>query len=296
MKGKEKMLDKKRMNFKLEKVTIQQVSEKQMFRNESSKKKSLQERGITLIALVVTIIILLILAGVTLNMALSQDGLFSKTQEAADKYKKAQEDEELEIEKIEYVADGKDIKEMQKISSKEEFISFRDKVNQGENFDNTLIKLSSDLDLENKEWTPIGTVEHPFNGVFNGNGHKITNIKTNPEEEYQGLFGVNAGIIKNIGIESGEIKGMTYVGGIAAFSSGNIENCYNKTNISMNSAGSSTLGVGGVPRAGVGGIVGILGGDSDVYHCYNNGKIEATEKNNGAKFRCYCRWNMWWIF
>ena len=56
--------------------------------------KKKKELGITLIALVVTIIILLILAGVTLNMALSQNGLFSRAQNAADKYKKAQEDEE----------------------------------------------------------------------------------------------------------------------------------------------------------------------------------------------------------
>ena len=52
-----------------------------------------KQRGITLIALVVTIIILLILAGVTLNMALSGDGLFSRARNATDKYKKAQEDE-----------------------------------------------------------------------------------------------------------------------------------------------------------------------------------------------------------
>ena len=78
MKEKEKMLDKKILNFKSKKIT---------------KKKSLQEKGITLIALVVTIIILLILAGVTLNIALSDNGLFSKTKEAAEKYKKAQEDE-----------------------------------------------------------------------------------------------------------------------------------------------------------------------------------------------------------
>ena len=50
------------------------------------KKQNLKEKGITLIALVVTIIILLILAGVTLNMALSRDGLFSRARNATDKY------------------------------------------------------------------------------------------------------------------------------------------------------------------------------------------------------------------
>ena len=40
-------------------------------------KKVLKERGITLIALVVTIIILLILAGVTLNIVLSEKWVIS---------------------------------------------------------------------------------------------------------------------------------------------------------------------------------------------------------------------------
>ena len=66
----------------------------------NKKKQKLKEKGITLIALVVTIIILLILAGVTLNMALSGDGLFSEAREAAEKYKKAQEDEAKLISEI----------------------------------------------------------------------------------------------------------------------------------------------------------------------------------------------------
>ncbi len=73
------------------------------------KRKKLKEKGITLIALVVTIIILLILAGVTLNMAISGDGLFSKARNAADKYKKAQEDEGELIDDI--------TRDMEKLSS-----------------------------------------------------------------------------------------------------------------------------------------------------------------------------------
>ena len=65
-----------------------------------AKKQKLQERGITLIALVVTIIILLILSGVTLNIALSDNGLFSKTKKATEDYKEAQSDEEDAIRQI----------------------------------------------------------------------------------------------------------------------------------------------------------------------------------------------------
>lgn len=41
------------------------------------------ERGITLVALVVTIVVLLILAGVTVTYALSNNGIFTKAQDTA---------------------------------------------------------------------------------------------------------------------------------------------------------------------------------------------------------------------
>ena len=276
MKGKERMSNKNNMTLKLEKMTISQVSENQVSRNGLSKKKILQERGITLIALVVTIIILLILAGVTLNMALSQNGLFSKTQEAADKYKQAQEDEEIEVEKIEYAAEGKEIKEVEKISDKAGFENFIKEVNEGEKtFENTLVKLYCDIDLQNEEWTPIGTTDKPFNGIFNGNGHKITNLKiTSTGEEPSGLFGCATGIIENIGIESGSITASGIVGGIVGSFTGTIENCYNKVNITANIKGSATEND---RTAGVGGIVGKNKGDVNIIRCKNTGDITVTE-------------------
>ncbi len=85
MKEKRKTLDNKDKNLKFKKI---------------SKKQKLQELGITLIALVVTIIILLILAGVTLNIALSDGGLFNKTKKATEDYKEAQSEEEESIRQI----------------------------------------------------------------------------------------------------------------------------------------------------------------------------------------------------
>ena len=41
-----------------------------------------QNKGITLIALVVTIVVLLILAGITINLILGDEGIFRKAQEA----------------------------------------------------------------------------------------------------------------------------------------------------------------------------------------------------------------------
>lgn len=63
---------------------------KELFRNK---------KAITLIALVITIIVLLILAGVTVA-TLSNSGLFEKTQEAKEKWENAKETEETGIGKM----------------------------------------------------------------------------------------------------------------------------------------------------------------------------------------------------
>ena len=51
------------------------------------------EHGVTLIALVVTIIVLLILASVTISTIFSDNGIIKKAQEAANKTKEAVEQE-----------------------------------------------------------------------------------------------------------------------------------------------------------------------------------------------------------
>lgn len=56
-----------------------------------------QEKGITLIALVITIIILLILAGITLNLVLGENGIISRTKISVETYKKEQVREELQL-------------------------------------------------------------------------------------------------------------------------------------------------------------------------------------------------------
>ena len=61
------------------------------------RKKSMRDEGITLVALVVTIIILLILAGVTINMVLGQNGLIEKSKTAKGKYENAALDEKAQL-------------------------------------------------------------------------------------------------------------------------------------------------------------------------------------------------------
>ncbi len=51
---------------------------------------SLGEKAITLIALVITIVILLILAGVTITMTLGQNGLFTRAKAVIKAYEQAE--------------------------------------------------------------------------------------------------------------------------------------------------------------------------------------------------------------
>lgn len=60
-------------------------------------KKKIENAGITLIALVITIVILLILAGVTLNLVLGDNGIIGKAKDAKDKMFTAQMKETLTL-------------------------------------------------------------------------------------------------------------------------------------------------------------------------------------------------------
>ena len=78
-----------------------------------NKKTKIQEnKAITLIALVITIIVLIILAGVTINLTLGQNGLFTRAKTAREEYSTAEVKEKLEQEilniQIQAVQEGKD--------------------------------------------------------------------------------------------------------------------------------------------------------------------------------------------
>ena len=78
-------------------------------RNIKSKSKS--DRAITLIALVVTIIVLLILAGVTINSVVGTDGVIKKSKVSGNEYKKESEEKEKSIKELENITD--DVNETQ---------------------------------------------------------------------------------------------------------------------------------------------------------------------------------------
>ena len=65
-----------------------------------TKFKNKQEKGITLIALVVTIVVLLILAGVSISLVLNNNGVISKAKDAKNQYAEAQTNEEKQLNEV----------------------------------------------------------------------------------------------------------------------------------------------------------------------------------------------------
>lgn len=102
------------------------------------------------------------------------------------------------------------------IKDAKELAFFRDQVNNGTNYENTFFQLVTDIDLNSREWTPIGNLSNSFRGVFDGAGHIISSAKitistlaTNSVTTY-GIFGSIGGgnskcIVKNVEFDSIEI-------------------------------------------------------------------------------------------
>ena len=88
------------MKGEFKKMNIKEESQKNTNLKEHKitiKKLKRQVKGITLIALVVTIIVLLILAGVAINLTVGDNGLFRRAQNATDTWQDASEREAIEL-------------------------------------------------------------------------------------------------------------------------------------------------------------------------------------------------------
>lgn len=67
--------------------------------------------------------------------------------------------------------------------------------------------IMNDIDLSGVDWTPIGSEENPFEGILNGNGHKISNMTINAnngtETSNVGFIGkANNASISNLVLEN----------------------------------------------------------------------------------------------
>ena len=128
---------------------------------ENNKKK---ERGITLIALVITIIVLLILAGVSISMLTGENGILTQAQKAKNETENAARQEEMDLAEIEAAITGKDVPIIQVddknpgqleqendttfvINSIEDLVFFSHDVTNGTTYEGKTVKLGTNLDF-----------------------------------------------------------------------------------------------------------------------------------------------------
>ncbi len=88
--------------------------------------------------------------------------------------------------------------------------------NAGTSFAKMNIVLANDIDLAGEEWTPIGTSNNPFSGIFDGNGKTVSNLKISGNNSSVGLFGKTTnGEVKNLTVENAAVSGYLEVGAVA---------------------------------------------------------------------------------
>ena len=156
-------------------------------------------------------------------------------------------------------------------------------VNNGNTFSGKTVYLGNNIDLDNREWTPIGkgvltdnitsSTLYGFAGNFDGNNYIISNLTMNYNlTSCVGLFGLLYGDVYDLGLENTDISASisyeSYVGNIVGVVfGGNITRCYVKDcEISSYSTKASIHG----------GIVGLIDGDAVVENCYAVGSVEGN--------------------
>ena len=170
-------------------------------------------------------------------------------------------------------------------------------VNGGESYADTYFVLTANIDLGNKDWTPIansfsdallgGSNYRIFAGNFDGKGYTISNVsigsETTPfESDVFGLFGATGGKISNLNLDTVSIHGIAkvasigavvgFAGGLVGSSGGSIENCH-VTGLTMDMSAPSNVYAAAY---WVGGLVGALDGTQLINECSVSGGI--TEK------------------
>lgn len=142
----------------------------------------------------------------------------------------------------------------------------------------TYFTLTSDIDLQGIEWTPLNdrADEYSLWITLNGNGHVIRNLTTSRTCYYGSFFGVLCGECKNVGFENVNIFCTGYGAGAVAGYLGHaaypnvsvIENCY------------ATGRVSGQGYAG--GLVGNVGSKSVLNNCFSSVDVNSISSYAGG--------------
>lgn len=162
--------------------------------------------------------------------------------------------------------------------------------------------LDKDGDLNDpanfKLWTPIGTLNSPFTGTFDGNNKTISGLYFNDSgKDDVGLFGCvgTNGTVKDVTLADSYVSGKSYVGGICGMNNGGtVEGCRNSGKVSgkgyvggvcgynKGSTLEKSYNTGDVSGTGdsVGGVCGY--NEGTLQECYNNGDVSGTMNRVGG--------------
>ena len=291
------------------------------------RKQKNKEKGITLIALVVTIIVLIILAGVSISMIVGDNGIITQAQRAKQETEQARQNEEKSLKYLEasmqelitgevqaYPVDDDTPGELDgagtstepfKVESIEDLVALSNIVNTGSNngkvytnntFSGEYIELTQTLDfnydgsyaLENS-LEPGGLKDRLVNGEFEaiGDNYETGNL-------FLGTFNGNANTIKNIYMKSKKYNG---AGGAAifGFTSGTIKNLNTIANFEAVILTEEQQGIGGISAMNFGTIENCntkinVYGDGTQEEYFTIGGIVGA--NYGSINKCYSNINI----
>lgn len=128
-------------------------------------------------------------------------------------------------------------------------------------------KLTANINLNGKTWTAFGEYNYKdeansgFAGTLDGDRHIVSGLQST-----EGLVSClsSVGTVKNLTV-IGTVSGSSHVGGIAATSSGTVENCLFDGTVTTSSSSASA-----------GGIVGRASKGNRIVNCVNTGDIKNT--------------------
>lgn len=139
------------------------------------------------------------------------------------------------------------------VHTERDLLNISDSILDGNDYTGCEIRLMEDLDFNGIGFTPLGNKNTYFNGYFNGNGYKISNLKVNCENlDYVGFirFLDVDGCVSDLTIydtwfgPKAEIVGRNYVGSIVGYNAGKVIKCRNAS-CSVKATGSTAGGIVG---------------------------------------------------
>ena len=150
---------------------VKELKTKERNRVESKKvlhKVAKNVQGITLIALVVTIIVLLILAGIALNLTIGQGGIFSRAEIAANTWRNAETNEQLAMGELEDWMDEYIPQPPEPISETESFVGYYADTDGDEQADGIIFLDLADTEHSSGRWNNDSWSDYEYTPVTEG--------------------------------------------------------------------------------------------------------------------------------